>query len=107
MSWLRRLVAGLSPRRSWFDAKSVHKRSVVDMAEGFLLVLPLSTLSIIPQTLHTHPSINVADPSTSTVQRGSVTARLLGSWVGNQPGVMDVCLLSVLCVVKAEVSATS
>ena len=27
---LRRLVAGLSPRRPWFDLRSVHMRFVVD-----------------------------------------------------------------------------
>jgi hypothetical protein len=30
LSWLRRLVAGLSPRRSWFDPRSVSVGSVVD-----------------------------------------------------------------------------
>jgi hypothetical protein len=40
------------------------------------------------------------------LRRGSAAARLLGLWVSNPNGGMDVCLLWVVCC-QVEVSATS
>jgi hypothetical protein len=48
--WLRRLVAGLSPRRPWFDPGSVNVGFVVDkvaLGQVFPLVLRFS-----PVTFH-------------------------------------------------------
>ena len=45
LSWLRRLVAGLSTRRSWFDPRSVSVGSVVDkvaLSQYFSFPLSLS-----------------------------------------------------------------
>jgi hypothetical protein len=53
--WLRRLVAGLSPRRSGFDSGSVHVRFVVDkvaLGQGFPPVLQFFPVSFIPPLLH-------------------------------------------------------
>ena len=55
--WLRRWVAGLSPQRPRFDARSVPLLFVVDkvaLGQGFLRVLRLSLVSIIPPVFHTH-----------------------------------------------------
>jgi hypothetical protein len=52
--WLRRLVAGLSPRRPVFAPKSVHVGFVVDkvaLGQGFLRVLRFSPVSIVPSWL--------------------------------------------------------
>jgi hypothetical protein len=49
--WLRRLVAGLSPRRPEFDPGSVHVGFVVDtVALG--QVLRFSPVNFIPPVLH-------------------------------------------------------
>jgi hypothetical protein len=60
VSWLRRFVAGLSPRRLGFSLGSVHVGFVVDkviLGQVFLRVLRLSSVSIIPLVvLHTHVS---------------------------------------------------
>jgi len=46
LSWIRRLVAGLSPRRSWFDPRLVSVGSVVDkVALGQVSVRVLQFLS--------------------------------------------------------------
>jgi hypothetical protein len=53
--WLRRLVAGLSPRRSGFDPGSVHVGFVVDnMALGqvFPRVLRFSPVNLIQPVLN-------------------------------------------------------
>jgi hypothetical protein len=53
--WLRRLVAGLSPRRPRFDPRSVHVGFVVGkMALGqvFPRVLRISPVNFIPPVLH-------------------------------------------------------
>jgi hypothetical protein len=63
LPWLRRLVAGLSPRRPGFDPRSVHMGFVVDkVALGlvFLPVLQFSPVSIIPPMLHTHLHLHIA-----------------------------------------------
>jgi hypothetical protein len=53
--WLRRLVAGLSPRRTGFDPGSVHVGFVVDkvaLGQVFLRVLRFSLVNFIPPVLH-------------------------------------------------------
>jgi hypothetical protein len=53
--WLRRLAAGLPPRRPGFDPGSVHVGFVVDkVARGqvFLRVLRFSPVNFIPPVLH-------------------------------------------------------
>jgi hypothetical protein len=53
--WLRRLVAGLSPRRLGFDPGSVHVGFVLDkvvLGQVFLRVLRFSPVSFIPSVLH-------------------------------------------------------
>jgi hypothetical protein len=53
--WLRRLVAGLSPRRPGFDPGSVHVGFVVDkvaLGQVFLQVLRFSPINFIPPVLH-------------------------------------------------------
>jgi hypothetical protein len=52
MTWLRRLVAGLSRRRPGFATRTVHVEFAVDrlaLGQVFLAVLRLSPVSIIPQ----------------------------------------------------------
>jgi hypothetical protein len=59
--WLRRLVAGLSPRTPEFDPGSVYVGFVVDkvaLGQVFLPVLQFSHVSMIPPMLHTHLHIN-------------------------------------------------
>jgi hypothetical protein len=53
--WLRRLAAGLPPRRPGFDPGLVHVGFVVDkvaLGEGFPLVLRFSPVNFIPLVLH-------------------------------------------------------
>ena len=53
--WLRRLVAGLSPRRPGFDPGSVHVGFVVNkvaLGQGFLWVLRFLPVNFIPPLLH-------------------------------------------------------
>jgi hypothetical protein len=53
--WLRRLVAGLSPRRPGFDPGSVHVGFVVDkvaLGHVFPRVLRFSLVNFIPPMLH-------------------------------------------------------
>jgi hypothetical protein len=53
--WLRRLVAGLSPRRPGFDPGSVHVGFVVDkvaLEQAFPRVLRFSPLNFIPPVFH-------------------------------------------------------
>jgi hypothetical protein len=53
--WLRRLVAGLSPRRHGFDPGSVRVGFVVDkvaLGQVFLPVLRFSPVNFIPPVLH-------------------------------------------------------
>jgi hypothetical protein len=55
MPWLRRLVAGLLPRRSGFDPGWVHVGFVVDkvaLGQVFPLLLLFSPVSFIPPVLH-------------------------------------------------------
>jgi hypothetical protein len=55
VSWLRRLVAGLSPRRPGFDTGSVHVGFVVHnvaLGQVFPRVLRFSPVNIIPLVLH-------------------------------------------------------
>jgi hypothetical protein len=57
VSWLRRVVAALSPRRPGFDPRTVYVRFVVDtvaLGRVFLPVLRFSPVSIIPPKLHTY-----------------------------------------------------
>jgi hypothetical protein len=52
--WLRRLVAGLSPRRSEFASESIHVGFVVDevsLRQVFLRDLRFSPVSIVPPWL--------------------------------------------------------
>jgi hypothetical protein len=66
--WLRRLVAGLSPRRQGFDPGSIYVGSVVDKVEVgqvFPQVLGFSPVTFIPTVLHhmeksNHPHHRVA-----------------------------------------------
>jgi hypothetical protein len=54
--WLRRLVAGLSPRRPGFTAVSVHVEFVVDevaLGQIFLRVHRVPSVNIIPLWLST------------------------------------------------------
>jgi hypothetical protein len=60
---LKRLVAGLTPRRNGFDYWSVHVRFVLDkvaLEQTFLPVLLFYLVCIIPPTLHTHLHLHVA-----------------------------------------------
>jgi hypothetical protein len=53
--WLRRLAAGLPPRRPGFDPGSVHVGFVVDkvaLGQVFPQVLGFSPVSFIPLVLH-------------------------------------------------------
>jgi hypothetical protein len=53
--WLRRLVAGLPPRRPGFDPGSVHVGFVVDkvaLGQVFPRVLRFSPVDFIPPVLH-------------------------------------------------------
>jgi hypothetical protein len=53
--WLRRLVAGIRPRRPGFDPGSVHVGFVVDkvaLGQVFLRVLRFLPVSFIPPVLH-------------------------------------------------------
>jgi hypothetical protein len=53
--WLRRLVAGLSPRRPGLDPGSVYVRFVVDkvaLGQVFPQVLRFSPVNFIPLVLH-------------------------------------------------------
>jgi hypothetical protein len=53
--WLRRLAAGLPPRRPGFDPELVHVEFVVDevaLGQVFLRVLRFSPVSFIPPVLH-------------------------------------------------------
>jgi hypothetical protein len=53
--WLRRLVAGLLPRRPGFDPGSVHVRFVVEkvaLGQVFPRVLRFSAVNFIPPVLH-------------------------------------------------------
>jgi hypothetical protein len=53
--WLKRLVAGLSPRRPGFDPGSVHVGFVVDkvaLGQVFPGVLLFSSVNFIPPVLH-------------------------------------------------------
>ena len=53
--WLRRLVAGPSPRRPRFNLRPVHMKFIVDtlaMRQVFLGIFRLSPANIIPQMLH-------------------------------------------------------
>jgi hypothetical protein len=59
VSWLRRLIAGLSPRRPGFATGSVHVGFLVGrviLMQLLLQVLPFLPVSIIPPGLHTHTS---------------------------------------------------
>jgi hypothetical protein len=61
--WLRPLVAGISPRKTGFDVRSVHVRIIVDkvaLGQVFLRVLPFYPVSIIPPMLHIHLHLHVA-----------------------------------------------
>jgi hypothetical protein len=78
--WLRRLVAGLSPRRPGFDPGSVNVGFVVDevaLGQVFLLVLRFSPVSIILLVLHTHLHLHVA--FTRTDGRSLGTFQISGS----------------------------
>ena len=53
--WLRRLVAGLPPRRPGFDPGSVHVEFVVDivaLGQAFPQILRFSPVNFIPPALH-------------------------------------------------------
>jgi hypothetical protein len=53
--WLRRLVAGLPPRRPGFDPGLIHVGFVVDkvtLGQVFLRVLRFSPVNFIPPVLH-------------------------------------------------------
>jgi hypothetical protein len=55
VTWLRRLVGGLSPRKPGFDPGSVHVGFVVDkmaLGQAFLRVLQFSAVNFIPPVLH-------------------------------------------------------
>jgi hypothetical protein len=55
VSWLRRLVAGLSPRRPGFDPGAVHVRFVgnkVALGQVFPRVLLFSPVNFITPVLH-------------------------------------------------------
>jgi hypothetical protein len=62
MPWLRRLVAGLSPRRRGFDPSSFRVRFVVEkMTLGWVLSKKpqFSPVSVIPPMLHIHHHLHV------------------------------------------------
>jgi hypothetical protein len=54
--WLRRLVTSLSPHKSVFMRNSVFEICGIQSGTetGFLLIHPVSPVSIIPPWLHTH-----------------------------------------------------
>jgi hypothetical protein len=75
---LKRLVAGLSPRRAEFAPGSIHVGFVVDrvaLGQDFLRVLRFSPVSIIPSGLHTHmsPGGRTICPLVAAVQRHCLT----------------------------------
>jgi len=66
--WLRRLRAGLSPRRLVFDASSVHVRFVIDKAALGQVSVRLYLVCIIPPMLNAHllqegQMVEVCEPS--------------------------------------------
>jgi hypothetical protein len=93
------------------DLGSILSQSLQELwwklAEDFLLVLLLSTVGIIPQLLHSHSSINVADSSGRAVW--AVGLWPLACWVcGFESRRGNGCLsdMSVVCC-QVEFSATS
>jgi len=58
--WPRRLVAGLSLRRLWFDRTSVRVRFNVAPGQALLRVFRFTLVDIIPPMLHTHPHLHAA-----------------------------------------------
>jgi hypothetical protein len=74
---LRRLIAGLSTQRAWFDPRSVHVRFVIDevaVGQGLLSTLRFLPVSIIPPTLHTPLSVSFHQRSTLPCQYHSTNA---------------------------------
>jgi hypothetical protein len=72
--WLGWLVAGLSPRNPGFATRSVHVGFVVGklaLGKGFLRVLRLSPVNMIPLWLHTHHSGMNKSPLVAAVQTQS------------------------------------
>ena len=64
LSWLRRLVAGFSPRRSWFDPRPVSFGSVVDkvaLGQASVRVLQFFSVSVIAPILRAHLHLNTAE----------------------------------------------
>ena len=58
VTWLRRSVASLSPRRLVFDPRSVHVRFVVEKVSVGQVPVPVllfPPVSTVPPLLHTHP----------------------------------------------------
>jgi hypothetical protein len=82
--WLKRLAAGLSPRRPGFAPGSIHVGFVVDkvaLGQVFLRVLPFSPASIIPPLLHIHlsPPRDVCDTSDQSAHYHHLGPKL-GAW---------------------------
>jgi len=62
VQWLRRLVAGLSQLKPWFDLRSVHVRFVVDslpLGQVFREVLRVSPVCNIPLLPHTNLPLHI------------------------------------------------
>ena len=100
VSWLRRWIVGLSPRRSGFDLRSVDLRFVVDKMALEKVYLSRNWMASIPPIHHTHLHLNIA-----------LTWRRNGTGPGNLPkshavsenrGAMGRTLLSLLLVLRVE-----
>lgn len=64
--WLRRLLAGLSPRRSWFDLGPIYvgiREDEIVIGQVSFQVLRNSPVTVIPPALHIHPSLTEAKMS--------------------------------------------
>jgi hypothetical protein len=84
--WLKRLVAGLSPRRPVFASGSIHVGFVVDkvaLGQVFLRVLRFSPVNIIPPLLHIYlsPPHEVCDSSDLTAHYHHLGPKLQSSFL--------------------------
>jgi hypothetical protein len=114
--WLRRLVAGISPRKSAFDPRPVHVEFAVDivaLGQGLPRVLRLSPVTITPPMHQIHWSNTERCTSLAThqrrqintsVARRSVCISALWSEFWNmcfyfkhRNSVLFVCVINFLC----------
>jgi hypothetical protein len=87
--WLRRLVAGLSPRRPGFDPGSVHLGFVVDkvvLGQVLLRVLRLSPVNYIAPMLHYNGKAEKTSSSSSSSQGCTISLQGCGESVASFMG---------------------